>query len=473
MGSLTIRTIKSVGESLIAVKNAALVTNRLMLQRVHDKMKGFLPQNEEQEIQINNTDKQNFSSSSQEILPPIKHFVVLMLENQSFDRMLGFLKQDMPELEGLTGTENNPVNPADPSSPIVKVYPPTGKNIYVTADPGHLVPDVVEQVYGSRSPAPDAKPKMNGFISNFMRQPGVQEENAKRVMECLLPSQVPVLSTLAKNFLVCDHWFSSLSGPTWPNRFFFHAGTSDGHIETPGYDFKGELQTAKAAADKYDMNTIFNRFQEKGISWKIYQGDIGLTDLLSKVTPFKKNFYIYHRFLRDARRGALPTYSFIEPRYFDLPSPFNKNKHIIKANDQHPPHDVRDGEKLIAEVYNTLRNSPSWKNTLLMIVYDEHGGYYDHVPPPPAVNPDGKTHPDFPRAFDTFGLRVPAILISPWVKQGVDHTIYDHTSFIRTMEKKFNLEPLTKRDASANTFEHNFLPEPRNDTPKQIGFPKN
>ena len=154
------------------------------------------------------------------------------------------------------------------------------------------------------------------------------------------------------------------------------------------------------------------------------------------------NFASFGRFKTDARNGTLPNYAFIEPKYFSF---------FGQANDQHPPHDMRAGEKLIAEVYEALRHSPQWPHTLFVITYDEHGGTYDHVVPPAAVPPDGHTS-QF--AFDRYGVRVPAIVVSPFVPAGVVHTVFDHASIPATLARVFQLDRfLTSRDAAANTFE--------------------
>jgi phospholipase C len=170
-------------------------------------------------------------------------------------------------------------------------------------------------------------------------------------------------------------------------------------------------------------------------------------------------------FLQDVAAGTLPDYSFIEPRYFALPG--------LPANDQHPPHDLRQGEKLIATVYDALRGNPAvWRQCLFVLLYDEHGGYYDHVPPPTTVSPDGIHSPTTGFDFTRLGIRVPVILISPWVPKGqVDQRVYDHTSLLATVKELFGLPNfLTQRDAAANRFTDRFLPQarPLADTPMNL-----
>jgi phospholipase C len=195
------------------------------------------------------------------------------------------------------------------------------------------------------------------------------------------------------------------------------------------------------------MTTIYNRFELAGNeNWKIYFHDIPQSKTLAKLWPLASHFHFFNSFLDDARLGTLPTYSFIEPRYFPL--------FTSLPNDQHPPHNVTLGEQLIADIYNALRSSPQWTKTLFIITYDEHGGCYDHAAPP-AATPPSKT-PTAPFNFDRFGVRVPAVLVSPYIKQGTilrppGNTPYDHTSIIATLRERFpDLgAPLTDRDAAA------------------------
>lgn len=194
------------------------------------------------------------------------------------------------------------------------------------------------------------------------------------------------------------------------------------------------------------METIYNRFEMVGtLDWKIYFHDIAQSKTLTKLWLLADHFRFYEEFHRDAAQGTLPSYSFIEPRYFsDWSMP----------NDQHPPHVVTLGEQLIADVYNTLRNGKAWTKTLLIIIYDEHGGCYDHVIPPTAVPPGPIASAPF--NFDRYGVRVPAVIVSPYIQQSSvlrpPGTIpYDHTSVIATLRKRFPElgPPLTARDAVA------------------------
>ncbi len=192
------------------------------------------------------------------------------------------------------------------------------------------------------------------------------------------------------------------------------------------------------------METIYNRFElAGGLDWKIYFHDISQTKTLAKLWLLADHFHFFSEFERDAAQGTLPAYSFIEPRYFaDWSMP----------NDQHPPHNVTLGEQLTAQVYNALRNGKNWTKTLFVITYDEHGGCYDHVPPPAATPP--ATTATAPFNFDRYGVRVPAVIVSPFVRTGsisrpTGDFPYDHTSIISTLRRRFPQlgPPLTARDA--------------------------
>ena len=389
----------------------------------------------------------------------IRHVVVLMLENQSFDRLLGYLDLGDPaqRLEGLTGTEVNPVSPPADMTP-VPVQRISTPSVYVTEpDPGHEFEDVNEQLFADRAPADTSTPANLGFVLNYARQAGPEGrslgDRGREVMRCFDPTLVPVLTALARSFTVCDHWFSSVPGPTWPNRFFLHAGTAKGLLETP--EIFGQF-VSQFWTSPYDMPTIFENLAERGLTWTVYFDDYAQAFALRRLHPFGDRFQRYERFAQDVEHGTLPTYAFIEPRSFSAPG--------YPANDQHPPHHLLDGERLIADVYDTLRADDAvWRRSLLVVLYDEHGGFYDHVPPPRAVPPDATRARDSGFAFDRLGARVPAILVSPWVPEGrADHTIYDHTSVPATIKTLFDLPRfLTARDAAANTFDRNFLPEAR------------
>jgi phospholipase C len=396
--------------------------------------------------------------------PAIDTYVVLALENRSFDHMLGFLKSPSYPIDGLNGTETNPVDPhVSPQQPVTVNQ--NAKYYGDLADPGHsLNPAVIRQLYGlsdaeiqQLTAYPATTPLNNGFVYDYSLQTAGKDEPpvvASNIMNCFAPAKLPALAGLAQEFAICDQWYASIPGPTLPNRWYLHCATSGGYLG-------GSLQLTALTTIQWLMS-INNR------SWKIYYGDIPHALTLTRLWSSRSNFVNFDQFAKDAAAGALPNYSFIEPRYF------------LFANDQHPPHDVARGEALIATIYNALRSSPQWNRCMFIVTYDEHGGLYDHVPPPPATDPDGLTGYDdsgnvwLPFHCDRFGVRVPAIVVSPYVpKKTIASTLYDHTSIARTIEERFNLPALTARDAAANSLGSiASLTEPRTDAPQKITPPK-
>jgi phospholipase C len=326
-------------------------------------------------------------------------------------------------------------------------------------DPHHSFEGTYEQIHGVEltpdTPGPigpGTEPAMNGFVSNYTREitanglPG----DGRLVLKCHAPETVPVISTLATQYCACTRWFSSLPGPTWPNRFYVHAATSRGLV-SGGFD-----ETLDASTP-----TIYDRLDAYNIAWRVYSGDFaqswGIESLRNRLvkqlgTIIKpgsyRNLCNLGQFFSDLEQGTLPSYSFIEPHYMGTD--------YWPPTDQHPPHDVRFGEDLLRRVYNGVVSSRYWEQSLLVVLYDEHGGLYDHVPPPSTVNPDGRNCTDPKFNFERLGVRVPAILISPFIDPAVDSTIYDHSSVPATLNKIFGLGPqnfLSKRDRQANTFE--------------------
>jgi phospholipase C len=411
-------------------------------------------------------------------MPDIKHVVVLMLENCSFDFVLGYLKisyQGQP-FEGLTGNETAPLDPLTGNMTPVSVSKVSTPDIYVTpVDPGHEFPDTTLQLYGQTSVPPNVQALNNGFVASYSRQKDkdgnvVGPEVGKRIMRCVDPSLLPVHVALAQNFLLCDHWFSSVPGPTWPNRFFVHAATSGGHDESPT---NWQILEAESILSRYPMRTFYENLMDQRKTWKIYLHDTAQAFALANLHSHFDRFQHFYpspndesSFLQDAAAGTLPDYCFIEPRYFNVPG--------CPANDQHPPHDLRHGEQLVAAVYDALRgNETVWQHCLFVLLYDEHGGFYDHMPPPTGVaSPDNIKSPTTGFDFTRLGIRVPAILISPWLPKGqVDQRVYDHTSLLATVKELFELPNfLTQRDANASRFTDRFLPQarPLNDTPAEL-----
>jgi phospholipase C len=389
----------------------------------------------------------------------IQHVVVLMLENRSFDSMLGRLYPNDPDFRGLTLNEYNNYGGSG-----FGVWNDTGMTPATACipepDPGEAFTDMNFQLFGSagRSNNP---PAMCGFAENYVTQ---VKGAASAVMHYFTPEQVPVISTLAKAFGVSDCWHASAPCQTWPNRFFTHTGTSLGYVDN------------KAFPIPFLAPSIFGRLEEQNKTWRVYFHDMPQSMLLRDVWSLAISHYkFFNQFLADASQGTLPNYSFIEPGYFtDLFDNF-------MPNDEHPPHNLVHGEKLIADVYNALRNSRCWKNTLLIITYDEHGGCYDHVSPPCAVRPDNNVTEPSEFQFNFYGVRVPAVLVSPYIPpgskirppknaDGSEPTPFDHTSIIKTLRELFDLGPqLTARDEAAPSLVGALsLAAPNNDGPASI-----
>jgi phospholipase C len=380
----------------------------------------------------------------------IEHVIVLMMENRSFDHMLGWLQEPSYNIDGLTGSEWNPLDPIEPAEPSNKVVVTRNAQDVTPHDPGHGFHDVNVQLFSNPSgpPPSDGIEENKGFVFSYAQQDDVTRATVPAIMDCFDPGNLPVLTTLAREFAVCKRWFSSVPGPTWPNRFFAHAATSKGYLDN-------------SQLHDYAMRSIFEYLSAAGRTWSNYYHEISQTWELQRLDTdaLRNNFKGYGEFRKDAKQGKLPNYSFIEPKYFWW---------FGSANDQHPPHSVKAGEALIADVYQCVRTSPLWEKCLLLIVYDEHGGFFDHVAPTAATPPD-QYQSQFP--FNRYGVRVPAILISPYIQKGaIVSETFDHTSIPATLKELFKLDSfLTKRDAVARTFSAvPDLASPRTDTPEEV-----
>lgn len=280
---------------------------------------------------------------------PIEHVVVLMFENNSFDRMLGCMRAVYPTLEGVDPNKIR-INPDYPDT--THVFPQLKDAAYsISTDPDHELDDVLQQLDGG----------CMGFVTDFAQHnPKAPAFDRYQIMAYFTLGTLPVLHTLARSFLVCDHWFSSVPGPTWPNRFFVHSGTSLGHVDMPNGFFQPAIHL-------YDQPTVYGRLSERGVAWKIYYGDVPQSLILVEQLKHPTNYQLMGDFFQDAAGPAenFPPYSFIEPYYFGA-----------KQADQHPPTDVRHGEAFLAQVYNAIRaNEDLWRSTLLVVLYDEHGGF--------------------------------------------------------------------------------------------------
>jgi phospholipase C len=412
----------------------------------------------------------------------IEHFVVLMLENRSFDHLLGWLKSTDPRIEGLTGAESC-MDPFPGGTNPVPVAPATA--FAMPFDPGHEFMDIQMQLYGSSggaSPVPNPRSdpaKMSGFVASAY--PAAAKAGlplARRcVMEYFPPDSVSVLATLARQFAVFNFWYSSLPGPTWPNRFFVHAATSGGLTDSPG-------TPSILGGFSFANKTIYDKLDDAKLGWRIYHDglpqSIGIDSLRSEYLDINtENYREFKYFTEDVENAALPEYTFIEPQY-------DTGGNYANGDSMHPLNDVRLGEQLVQIVYEALRQSTDyWDNTMLIITFDEHGGFYDHVPPPKATppgDPSNYANSKHPFAFDLLGVRVPAIVITAYTKPGTvigssasdPATIFDHTSILRTVEARFGLPSLTNRDAAANTLDVVLnLDTPRYDAPGILNDPSN
>uniref|UniRef100_A0A0D9Y216 Uncharacterized protein n=1 Tax=Oryza glumipatula TaxID=40148 RepID=A0A0D9Y216_9ORYZ len=401
----------------------------------------------------------------------IKNVVVLALENRSFDHMLGWMQRllGLP-IDGLTGAECNPAPGPGPADSLLHCVSPDA-DLVVPDDPAHAFEDVLEQLLGFRpndSAGAAASPSdMSGFVRSAV---SVSALLTDAVMRGFTPSRLPAFSALASSFAVFDRWFSSIPGPTQPNRLFLYSATSHGAV---AHDKWNLLRG-------YPQRTIFDSLAADALDYRVYFKTIPTTlfyrRLRTVANAARGTFRRYDAAFRDhARRGLLPALSVIEPRYFDLTG--------TPADDDHPAHDVANGQRLVKDVYEALRAGPQWNHTLLIITYDEHGGFYDHVPPPNVgvPSPDAIRGPlPFFFRFDRLGVRVPTIMVSPWIRKGTvvgrppggptPTSEYEHSSIPATIKKIFNLSSdfLTRRDAWAGTFEHLFtdLDEPRTDCPE-------
>jgi phospholipase C len=392
----------------------------------------------------------------------IKRFVVLMLENRSFDHLFGYLRSTNAKVMGLTGGESNQKNPNSPSDPVIKVSRST--SFVMRFDPGHEFYDVQIQLYGPLEDTdpnlpPIAKPptqpaSMTGFIASATKAVDYMgDENL--IMECFQPDQLPVLTTLANEFALFNFWYSSLPGPTWPNRFFVHAATSGGLSDSPS-------TSQILEGFSFENGTIYDKLDAAGKTWCIYHDGLpqtaGISSLRGEyINPFTEKFQDIDDFFEDVRNGDLSDYNFIEPRY-------DTGNNYLDGNSMHPLNDIRKGEALVKRVYETLRNSKYWSDTMFVITFDEHGGFYDHQPPPATVSTgDDSRYANMAYAFlfNHLGVRVPAIVVSAYTAKatvigadaGESSTVFDHSSILATVEKRFGLTPLTKRDAAANTLE--------------------
>jgi hypothetical protein len=298
---------------------------------------------------------------------------------------------------------------------------------------------------------------------------------ANNVMRCFNPRTLPVHHAAAREFAICDRWFASMPGPTWPNRFFVHAAAASGQVDSPPWPKIAESYQGDGFS--FPNGTIYDKIAAKGLKFRIYSGDgVPLTRVI-KAGFGNIPWLDMTKFEADVSNPAYDAcYTFIEPDYGPQPFEGLAGGHTTLQDDMHPPSDVRNAEALVDRVYKALRNSPLWESCVLVVTNDEHGGFYDHVPPPDAVAPgDGEVDNTHGFRFNVLGVRVPTIIISPWIPRNtIDHTQYDHTSILRTVEELFDLAPLTDRDnpVMCNSFTHLFsLSSARTGAPTTLARP--
>jgi phospholipase C len=382
-------------------------------------------------------------------LSSVEHIVVLMLENRSFDHMLGLLYADSGNVspadqpfDGLTGKESNPAK--DGSSVTVFTIDSTTANRdrMPGADPGEGYQATNLQLFGSDAAPTPPVATNQGFVQNFAYTLGWESQKpswaplpgtvAADIMGIHTPAMLPVLSALAKGFAVCDQWFSSVPTETLPNRAFACAATSQGHMD----------DTTKT----FTSPSIFGLMSAHGLAWKIHgytSSPLTRLTFADTTAASASCFGLFKDFKKDAATGSLAAFTFLEPDW----SP--------AGNSQHPNYSLAAGEQLIHDVYDALRNGPKWAQTLLIITYDEHGGCYDHVPPPTTAVPPDRSVGEFGFDFKRFGVRVPAVLVSPLIPPGTvfrapaNATPLDHTAILKTVQTRWTLPALTARDAAA------------------------
>jgi phospholipase C len=400
----------------------------------------------------------------------IEHVFVLMLENRSFDHMLGFsgitgvdaATGQPAKIDGLTGSESNSFAGA--------LYGVTqGADFRMPTDPGHEFVDVLHQLCGATAQyaSGGAYPPVNdsGFVASYVASGG---KDPAEIMKCYQPVQLPVLDALAREFVVCDNWYASMPGPTWPNRMFVHAASSGGLDHSPT-----TLEIAEwEAIDGFHFQngTLFDELSKAGIKRCLYGGDdFPMVAALKGI--HLDDIRHYSLFAQDLSAASYPyQYIFIEPSYDVL--------HDYEAGtSQHPLADVTRGEALIKSTYEAIRNSAAWNRSILIITWDEHGGFYDHATPPAAVAPGdtavGAKYNQNGFTFQQLGVRVPALVVSPLIPRNlIDRRVYDHASIPATAESLFGLNSLTARDRQANRLDALItLKTPRSDAPTALPAP--
>jgi len=413
--------------------------------------------------------------------PRIRHIFVLVLENRSFDHMFGETAIRGTDAETGVATEirrrpstaSNDVRDAA-GNVVHHCVVGSGQKRSVGEDPGHEFGNTLLALCGLKadgnSPTYPPYPPVNnsGYAQGFADK---APPDPCSVMLSYTESDVPVISALAREFMICDNWLSSMPGPTWPNRYFFHAASSAGLDDSPsGFD-SGLSELLSGLV--FDNGTIYDMLDSENIDWAVYHGD-AFPQVMSlagmDLGVMATSFHDMDDFEEDLQDGSIANFVFIEPDYGD---DITGNTYKC-GNSQHPLDDITHGERLIKRVYEAIRNSPLWGQSMLIITYDEGGGFFDHAIPGPTVPPgDSVTDPvnnhnDFD--FSQLGVRVPAIICSPWIPRNViDHREYEHASVPSTVERLWDLPNMTDRDDHARDLSSVLtLSSPRLDAPQTL-----
>ena len=339
-----------------------------------------------------------------------EHVIVVMMENRSFDHFFGWLPSANGQQAGLAYTDS-----AGVSHP-THLLPPDYQGC-AFLDPGHSYTDGrVQYDYGAA----------DGWLRDGSDASSSNPNQANDIYAIGYygQSDLPFLGAAGPAFTVCDNYFAGIMAETYPNRFYMHAAQTDRLTNT---------------STTSTLPTIWDRLEEKGLSRRYYFSDLPFLGLWG--TRYVNISKPFTQFLADAAAGTLPNVAFIDPRFEDEGSG--------TSQDDHPHADIRNGEVLLNQIYDAVRNSPNWSKTVLIINFDEWGGFYVHVPPPLAPIPTASA-----AAGDTdgrLGFRVPCVVISPYAKRNfIAHGQYDHTSILKMIEWRFGLPPLSVRDSTAN-----------------------
>jgi phospholipase C len=324
----------------------------------------------------------------------IDHIVVVIMENRSFDHLLGWLPGADGKQAGLTYRDR--LGRRQSTYPLAPDFQGCGH-----PDPNHYY-------YGSRVAFNGGR--CDGWLRAL--------PNDIYAIGYYRRQDLPFLGQAAPAWTVCDRYFAAILGPTFPNRIYLHCGRTD---------------RVKDSFLFSSLPTIWDRLLARGISARYYKSNFSF--LLGWGTKYARITKPFTTFLRDCRTGRLPQVSYVDPKY-TLPR-------LGYGNDDHPPADIRAGESFLDQVYEAVTTSPAWPRTLMVITFDEWGGFFEHVPPTRG--------PDVAARYEQRGFRVPTILVSPFARRGhVNHTLFDHGSVLRTIEWRFGLEPLAPRDRYAN-----------------------